>query len=211
MKKAKTTNIDKLCTEKREMLDSGDIAESLNDHFISIGKKLASEIPETVDSPAVNLKELSSDQRFRFRYITKSKVFSLIEKLKNGKATGLDYLPDKVLKLSKNYISSSLADIFNASIRPRIFPDDFKLGKVTLIHKTGAKDDPGNYRPISVLPSIARLFEKLSYDQLYDYFIKNKLFGEEQWGFRSLHSTALAFSKCSNDWIINIVNQNWIG
>ena len=208
MKKAKTTNIDKLCTEKREVLDSGDIAESLNDHFISIGKKLASEIPETVDSPAVNLKELSSDQRFRFRYITKSKVFSLIEKLKNGKATGLDYLPDKMLKLSKNYISSSLADIFNASIRPRIFPDDFKLGKVTLIHKTGAKDDPGNYRPISVLPSIARLFEKLSYDQLYDYFIKNKLFGEEQWGFRSLHSTALAFSKCSNDWIINIVNQS---
>ena len=64
-------------------------------------------------------------------------------------------------KPSKNYISSSssLADILNASIRTRIVPDDFKLGMVTPIYKTGDKDDPGNYRTMSVLPSIDRLFE----------------------------------------------------
>ena len=78
------------------------------------------------------------------------------------------------------------------------------MGKITPIYKTGDKDDPGNYRPISVLPSTSRLFEKVLYDQLYDYFAKNKLSGDEQWGFRSLHSTALALSQCTNDWIINI-------
>ena len=104
-----------------------------------------------------------------------------------------------MLKLSQYYISSSLADIFNTSIETRNFPDDLKFGKVTPIYKTGDKDDPGNYRPISVLPSTSRL-----YDQLYDYFAKNKLLGDEQWGFRSLHSTALALSQCTNDWIINI-------
>ena len=147
---------------------------------------------------------MPSDIRLRFKYVTKSKVFSLITKLKNGKATGLHNLPNKVLKLSRYYISSSLADIFNASIKTRIFPDDFKLGKVTPIYKTGDKDDPGNYRRISVLPSTSRLFEKVLYDQLYDYFAKDKLLGDEQWGFRSLHSTALALSQCTNDWIINI-------
>ena len=55
--KTKTTNIDKLCIQKRDILDSGDIVESLNNHFISIGKKLANEIPETVGFPTVNLKE----------------------------------------------------------------------------------------------------------------------------------------------------------
>ena len=128
----------------------------------------------------------------------------MITKLKNGKATGLHNLPNKVLKLSRYYISSSLADIFNASIKTRIFPDDFKLGKITPIYKTGDKDDPGNYGPISVLPSASRLFEKVLYDQLYDYFAKNKPLGDGQWRFRSLHSTALALSQCTNDWIIHI-------
>ena len=109
-----------------------------------------------------------------------------------------------MLKLSRYYISSSLADVFNASIKTRIFPADFKLGKVTPIYKTGDKDDPGNYRPISVLPSTSRLFKKVLYNQLYDYFAKNKLLGDGQWGFCSLHSTALALSQCTNDWIINI-------
>ena len=193
-RKCKTSNIGKLCIEKREICDPGDIAESLNDHFVSIGKKLAKEIPETEDPPTANLNELTSEIRFRFKYVTKSKVFSLIAKLKIGKATGLHNLPNKVLKLSRYYISSSLADIFNASIKTRIFPDDFKLAKVTSIYKTGDKDDPGNNRPISVLPSTSRLFEKVLYDQLYDYFAKNKLLSDEQCGFRSLHSTALALS-----------------
>ena len=54
------------------------------------------------------------------------------------------------------------------------------------------------------MPSTSRLFEKVLYDQLYDYFAKNKLLGDEQCGFRSLHSTAIALSQCTNDWIINI-------
>ena len=99
-RKCKTSNIGKLCIEIRENCDPGDIAESLNDHFVSIGKKLAKEIPETEDPPTANLNELTSDIRFRFKYVTKSKVFSLITELKNGKATGLHNLPNKVLKLS---------------------------------------------------------------------------------------------------------------
>ena len=81
-RKCKTSNVGKLRIEKREICDPGDIAESLNDHFVSIGKKLANEKPETADPPTANLTELPSDIRFRFKHITKSKAFSLITKLK---------------------------------------------------------------------------------------------------------------------------------
>ena len=102
-RKCKTSNIGKLCIEKREICDPRDIAESLNDHFVSIDKKLAKEIPETADPPTANLNELPSDISFRSKYVTKSKVFSLITKLKNGKATGLHNLPNSVKAFSILY------------------------------------------------------------------------------------------------------------
>ena len=63
-------------------------------------------------------------------------------------------------------------------------------------------DNLNDYRPISVLPTVARVFEKILYGQVYDHFTSNKLLGNQQFGFRTLHSTALALSKCtSNLWL----------
>ena len=86
----------------------------------------------------------------------------------------------------------------------RAFPDDLKMAKVTPAFKGGDRDDLGNYRPISVLPTVARIFEKLVYDQMYAYFLNNDLLGDRQFGFRSLHSTALALSKVTNTWLLNL-------
>ena len=55
------------------------------------------------------------------------------------------------LKISKDIISNSLSDIFNESLSQQIFPDDFKVARITPIHKGGDRDDVGNYRPISNL------------------------------------------------------------
>ena len=80
------------------------------------------------------------------------------------------------------------------------------------IFKSGDKQDLNNYRSILVLPTIARIFEKLLYDQLYKYFTDNEILGKTQWGFRSLHSTALTFTNCTSDWLVNIdrVNVNTV-
>ena len=61
-----------------------------------------------------------------------------------------------------------------------------------------------NYCPISVLPTGARVFEKISYGQVYEYFISNKLLGNEQFGFRTFHSTVLALSKSSSNYWLNM-------
>ena len=57
-------------------------------------------------------------------------------------------------------------------------------------------------------PTVARIFEKLLYEQLYKYFTDNEILGKTQWGFRSLHSTALALNNCTSGWLLNIDRGN---
>ena len=77
---------------------------------------------------------------------------------------------------------------------------------MTPIFKNGERNDLQNYRPISVLCTVARVFEKLIYQQLYDYLMENSILNNCQWGFRSAHSTALALIDCTNNWLIGIDN-----
>ena len=74
------------------------------------------------------------------------------------------------------------------------------------IKHEGDKEDPNNYRLIAVLPIIARVFEKLICGELCSYFTENNLLGNKQYGFGSLHSTALALGKSVNHWLMNIDN-----
>ena len=112
-------------------------------------------------------------------------------------------IPNKILKCSKNVISQSLADIFNASIQSGIFPDDFKMAGVTPIFKEGGKGDVSNYRPISILCTVARVFEKLLHNQLRQYLVQHNVLCSNQWGFTSLHSTALALIDYTDNWKLN--------
>ena len=91
-----------------------------------------------------------------------------------------------------------LTNIFNAGIKHKVFPHDLKVGRVTPIFKAGEKEDLNNYRPITVLPTFARIFEKLIYEQLYSYLVDNGLLGNQQWGFRSFHSTVLVLNNKGN-------------
>ena len=115
--------------------------------------------------------------------------------MENWKAMGQNMIPNQILQSSKNIISQSLADIFNASLKSSIFPGDLKIAKVAPIFKEDDRDDMTNYHPISVLCTVARVFERLLYNQLHDYLIDNKILYNNQWGFRSLHSTSLALCR----------------
>ena len=79
--------------------------------------------------------------------------------------------------------------MFNLSITEGYFPKQLKTAKVTPIFKAGDKTDPGNYRPISVLPCLSKILEKIMYNRLYDYLVKHDILFKKQFGFQKGHST----------------------
>ena len=108
------------------------------------------------------------------------------------------------MQLAAPIIYRQLTDLFNLSVRSGVFPVDWKLAKVSSIYKTGERIDPNNYRPISVLSTIARIFEKVMYEQSYDYLSRKNILDPRQAGFRSLHSTVTALLDLTNQWCFNI-------
>ena len=174
----------------------------MNIHFTNVRPKLASEIP-TVDcdvNPAEAQQRVNSS--FELKEVTISDVFKKLQEVNVAKATGHDNIPNKILKIAAPVIS--LADLSSLSITTNTFPDDWKVAKVFPLFKSGERNDPNNFRPISVLPTIARVFERLVYEQMYAYFTENNLIQPRQSGFRSLHSTVTALLDMTNHWCLNI-------
>ena len=99
-----------------------------------------------------------------------------------SKATWIHNIPNKILKDSYQVTAPFLSEISNCSISTNV-PDDLKIGKVSPIHKSSDRDNLNSYRPISILPTIARVFEQLLYNQIYIYLTENKLLGQQQFGF----------------------------
>ena len=111
------------------------------------------------------------------------------------KASGLDKLPVKLVRLAAPFITKSLTAIFNKSISTGIFICDRKIARVTPIYKEGVKSNMNNYRPISVIPIIAKAMEKLVHSQFYSYLQQSDILTNSQHGFRPLHSTTTALLK----------------
>ena len=109
----------------------------------------------------------------------------------------------KLLKMAASIVSTSLTLIFANSIETGIFPDEWKLARMTPIFKKAKRDEPNNYRPISVIPTVAKIFEKC---QISEYLNANNLLSHCQSGFRSLHSTLTALVDDANSWSVNIDN-----
>ena len=131
-------------------------------------------------------------------------MLKLLNGVKINKATGIDKISNRILKLAAPVIYKNLTDLFNLSITSGVFPSDWKIAKVSPLFKLGDLTDANNYRPISVLPTIARVFERLIFDQLYTYVNENNFLYTYQSGFRPLHSTLTALLDITNEWCFNI-------
>ena len=116
----------------------------------------------------------------------------MIRNLKPKSSAGYDNISTKLLKEIENVISGPLSIIFHQSLCTGIFPEKLKIAKVIPLYKNDDDRSFGNYRPISLLSSISNVFERVVFNQLYEYFTSDSLLYESQYGFRKLHSTELA-------------------
>ena len=89
-----------------------------------------------------------------------------------------------------------------------IFPDDWKCAKVTPLFKQGGTCGLNNYRPVSVISVIAKVFERIVYDQLYNFLSNEDIISTHQSSFRSLHSTITVLLEATDNWAFNIDRGN---
>ena len=132
------------------------------------------------------------DCKLNFPPITPEQTQQIIESSPSSKATGADELSVRLLKIAAPSIASSLAKLINLCIAKRTFPSLWKQARVVPLHKCGSKSDKNNYRPISVLPILSKVFQRHLFNALHNFLSSNNLLYNLQSGFRGHHSTETA-------------------
>ena len=122
---------------------------------------------------------------------TEEEIDKLINNFKDS-ACGWDDIASKVIKQVKNQITNILVHLCNLSFVSGFVPTELKLAKVVPVFKSGNKDNFTNYRPISVLCIFSKIYERLAYNRLLNFLLKNNALFKYQFGFRDQHSTELA-------------------
>ena len=142
-----------------------EIADMLNDHFINVGER-SSDTWNLPDLPPLP----SSPPPLNAIPISSSIVYKSIKKLTKGKAPGIDGITNEILQKTSDSIAYPLSLLFHLCLSSGCYPTCWKHAVVTAIYKgKGKYNDPCNYRPISLLPTVSKLFERLVFDKLYTH------------------------------------------
>jgi len=160
-----------------------EISDVLNTHFATVEFKLASVIPQSKHDFREYLLGPSPSSSFFFDPITPSEIENEILSLSANKAYGLYSFPVRILKCACAVMSKPLSKIMNRSIETGIFPSKLKQAKITPIYKTGDELECGNYRPISLLSNINRLFEKLMFNRVKAFITKHDIYAHHSMDF----------------------------
>ena len=197
--------------ESQEYSDSEEIGNIFNTFFTSLSSTSLADTNESknfIDKTFNILKKENfinlGDVKFNFVHITESVVDKLIFNLKASSGAGLSEIPSKVIKNTCNKFVPLLTLLFNHCIDIGKFPVEWKSAIVTPLFKNkGDKSDFNNYRGISVLPPIAKIFEKILAMQITTYLNLNRILFGGQHGFRNGHSCETALHELISD-----LNQN---
>ena len=125
---------------------------------------------------------------------SEEKVLKIMTNIESSEAAGVDKLSSMFLKDGANILAKPISTLCNLSISQGVFPNACKVAKLKPIFKKGKKTDPSNYRPISLLPSISKIIERVIHDQTNAFLSDEDILYNYQSGFRGNHSTNLCLS-----------------
>ena len=170
--------------------DDTNVAEIFNEYFVDIAKGLGiakKQDPTNMDGSSEDTLQTTIErfrchssvakigatvcclQLFSFRQITIQEMFDQLIKLDPKKATPQEAIPPKILRENADLFSLPLTQFFNKLVVESAFPNDLKLADISSLYKKDDNMKKQNYRPISLLPAISKVFERIIYNQLIDY------------------------------------------
>ena len=179
------------------------VASIFNDYFTNIAENIGSDdsikdednvlsclVSHSDHDSITNIKEFmksaGTNNAFYFHDIDVNVIRSHLNKLKCNKATGYDLLPSRLLRIGCDILCYSICYLVNTSFRICSFPNSLKYAEIRPIHKKDSNLDVCNYRPVSILPGMSKIFEREMVNQLYAYF--DNIFSPFISGFRPQHS-----------------------
>ena len=157
----------------------------------------------------LKIKEINKAQNFSFSEVNLSEIEKQLQNLNPKKATTYMNVPTKLLKNNFDACAPTLHQVFNEIIRSSIFPDKLKLADVTPIFKNDDATNAKNYRPVSVLPGVSKIFERIMQKQIANY-IENSL-SPNLCGYRKGYNAQHALTVLIEKWKISLDKQGYAG
>lgn len=174
-----------------ETTDKSVIVNKFNEYFVNIGPSLANKFSDSTDNFMTYLRGNYKDS-FSLFPTSPEEIINVVQAMASKKSSGYDNVSVDIMKLAILYVAKPMSKIINNSFFSGVVPDDIKIAKVCPIYKNGDKAEVSNYRPISVLSSFSKIFEKVVCNRLTNYLTKYSILHNGQYGFRSNHDTTLA-------------------
>ena len=168
-----------------------DIAEKFKIHFETCAINLAEGVPNSGECEILTTQQ----DNWEFKEINEKELIKIIDSILPKASCGFDLLSNRMLKKEKRKFSRLTLNLINETIKSKIFPDALKIAKVIPIFKKGDKTNLNNYRPISLLPVLSKVLEKVINSQITKKLDELHLIDDNQYGFRAGHSTEDAVLK----------------
>jgi len=197
-KNDKSGIVDHFNIGEKTVTDPNEIANEFCQHFTSVGPKLVGQIDSNTNYRNHPIGKWNESCLF-LSPTDPHEIFAIISKMKLKTSTGHDNISPKIVKSLKNNLALPLAILINKSLHEGTFPDTLKIAKVLPIHKKGDPYNMNNYRPISLLPTFSKIYEKVIFKRVYSFLDANNIFYDRQYGFRPKHSTIDAIHDFTNN------------
>ena len=207
---SKKTETIKLHDENGNIISSPTlVAEKFNDYFCNIATKLKSEIRNPTNSQ--NFVQFLKNPVAHSIYLTPTHSYEIRQTIMSLKLKATSDTKINALKTASEVpkFNSIMSDLVNVSFEQGIFPSQLKTAKVIPVHKGGSKTNASNYRPISLLSSFSKIFEKVMHSRLTNFLESNKSLHETQYGFRSGRSCEHALLMAQNE-LLNCMSKKKI-
>ena len=219
-----------LIEDEKIISNDEEVAETLNNYFVTVTDSLGitenSDIisstegaPDPIEKARLKYSNHPSIRKirnfvqnadpFKFQKVSLEQMDNEIRRLNPKKVTTFKNIPAKVLKSNSDVCSVSLQLIFNNCIENGLFPDSLKLADITSLHKMDEKTRKKNYRPVSVLPTVSKVFERIMDRQITAYI--SSYLSSLLCGFRKGYNTQHALIRMLEKWKGSLDNGENIG